>query len=295
MTNIINQYNYDDYKRGVFYPIVETKYSHCKAINNPEYFCDLPPGKIAIDEIFLFADDRIVPNIIFQRYLISNYGRIFDRFKGNFMNPVPNKPVNGYYKVKFSYYKSFNEIEAKDVYVHRAVLLMFNYIPGAENPSECELNVNHIDGDHSNNKLSNLEWLTPYQNNIHAIHTGLKDTLLIDHNYTLNDYRQPIRIICSMLQEGFSNKEISDRTGVDQHTISEIRSGRRYCSISKEYNFPKISRSKANDEIVIKICEMLEHGYMPAAIADTLGVKRQMVAEIKNRRNYTYISCNYKW
>lgn len=294
----INQYNYRDFRTGLFFPLVEMKYkgrsTDIKDAMIPENMYPLPPNRVGVDEIFLTADDRIVNNIIVGRYMISNYGRIFDRLKGEFMNPVINRPETGYYKVKFSYYKSYNEIAAKDVYIHRAVLLMFNYIPGAEY-SESGLQVNHLNGDHSDNRLCNLEWVTQAENNNHVIMTGLREVQLIDHNLTVNDPRQPIRVICSLLQDGFSNKEISERLGIPHYTIHEIRQGKIYRSFSKEYNIPKISRSKMQDEMVIKICELLEHGYKPAEIARMLGVKRQMVAEIKSRRNYTYISSNYNW
>lgn len=294
----INQYNYGDFRTGLFFPLVEMKYkgrsTDMKDAMIPENMYPLPPNRVGVDEVFLTADDRIVNNIVAGRYMISNYGRIFDRLKGEFMNPVINRPVTGYYKVKFSYYKSYNEIAAKDVYIHRAVLLMFNYIPGAEY-SESGLQINHLNGDHSDNRICNLEWVTQAENNIHAVMTGLREVQLIDHNLTINDPRQPIRVICSLLQDGFSNKEISERLGIPHYTIHQVRQGKIYTSFSKEYNIPKISRSKMQDEIVIKICELLEHGYMPAEIARKLDVNRQMVAEIKSRRNYTYISSNYNW
>ena len=52
--------------------------------------------------------------------------------------------------------------------VHRIVAEAF--IP---NPDSCK-QVNHIDGDKANNSVSNLEWCTSQQNNIHALQTGLR-------------------------------------------------------------------------------------------------------------------------
>jgi hypothetical protein len=55
-------------------------------------------------------------------------------------------------------------IHGKDMYVHRLVAICF--IP---NPNEYK-EVNHIDGDKTNNSVSNLEWCDRKQNNLHAFH-----------------------------------------------------------------------------------------------------------------------------
>lgn len=47
--------------------------------------------------------------------------------------------------------------------VHRLVLMQFDPCDKAD-----DLQVNHIDGVHNNNKLENLEWVTPQENMFHA-------------------------------------------------------------------------------------------------------------------------------
>ena len=52
-------------------------------------------------------------------------------------------------------------------YIHR--LVAQHFIPKVEGKTE----VNHIDGDKSNNRVENLEWVTSSENKIHAIEKGL--------------------------------------------------------------------------------------------------------------------------
>lgn len=62
-----------------------------------------------------------------------------------------------------------NYLKHKDVPVHRIVATTF--IP---NTDPKKIFVNHKDGDKQNNNVSNLEWVTPSENSIHAYQTGLR-------------------------------------------------------------------------------------------------------------------------
>ena len=105
---------------------------------------------------------EIAPN-----YEVSNLGRVrsLDRFynginlKGKILKLSPNK--FGYLR-----FTAKKDNITKTLHVHRIVLLAFNSIQ--ENKQ-----VNHIDGNKTNNKLENLEWCTDSENKLHAYKNGL--------------------------------------------------------------------------------------------------------------------------
>jgi hypothetical protein len=71
--------------------------------------------------------------------------------------------ANGYVQVKL-----FKNGERKYFNVHRLVAKCF--IPNPENKRE----VNHKDGNKQNNEVSNLEWVTTRENQLHAFALGLQ-------------------------------------------------------------------------------------------------------------------------
>jgi hypothetical protein len=111
------------------------------------------------------------------KHLISSHGRgislIFDEPKlitirdhfikrnGNVRNP--DNPYK-YMATRFNG-KQGNQL------VHRMVA--WHFIPHVEGKDH----VNHIDGNKSNNHVSNLEWVSDFENQLHAYNTGLKKLL----------------------------------------------------------------------------------------------------------------------
>lgn len=82
------------------------------------------------------------------------------------------------------------------VFVHRLVGEAF--IP---NPNDLP-QINHIDGNPSNNNVANLEWCTPKQNTRHAIETGLFNPWGISRSLCkieFNDNSLNVRELAKML------------------------------------------------------------------------------------------------
>lgn len=96
----------------------------------------------------------------FERYEVSNLGRVRVIKTGHIMASTPRRD-NGYIKVGLIGPDGIRTMGAHGV-VARA------FIPNPENKPQ----VNHKDGDRTNNAVTNLEWVTGKENRQHAKKRG---------------------------------------------------------------------------------------------------------------------------
>ncbi|ARF11444.1 HNH endonuclease [Klosneuvirus KNV1] len=92
-----------------------------------------------------------------NNYYISNYGRAKNN---NRILKLTND--NGYESI---------QIQGQYLLIHILVVTLFS-----QNPNNYE-EVNHKDGNKSNNHIDNLEWITPKNNSIHAIENNLRKNI----------------------------------------------------------------------------------------------------------------------
>jgi len=105
-------------------------------------------------------------------YWIHEDGRVWSDKSRKFL-----KDTRGGYKGKYRKYALYVNKSYKLKYVHRLVMEYFG-------PPKPDLNseVNHIDGNTSNNCLSNLEWVSSSENTKHGIRTGLFSRVKLTEN-----------------------------------------------------------------------------------------------------------------
>lgn len=163
-------------------------------------------------------------------YQISNYGRLRSKKRKiksaiqscgyRFNTPrimFPQNNGKGY----LQYYVSFNNKRVMK-YAHRLVAKYFlsNHLNHPE--------VNHIDGDKSNNNVKNLEWVTIQENQIHAVKNGLSPS---GENSKLAKLSKMQIIALRRLfrmNPKFNKLQIAKKLGVRDTTIHKIINNQRW-------------------------------------------------------------------
>ena len=149
-------------------------------------------------------------------YKVSNYGnvkvltrgvfnaKILCQRKGRLFNK--NKNTRGYINISLT-----KDGIKKNKLVHRLVAETF-----IENEKKY-IQVNHKDGNKTNNMVDNLEWCSPKQNISHAIKQGLIKTKTI-YQYDKN---------MNLINIYVSSKEAFSKTNVDRASIIKCCNGLR--------------------------------------------------------------------
>lgn len=154
------------------------------------------------------------------KYRVSNYGRIKSLsrkiFNGTGFYMSKEKILNGH--IITNGYMQI-ELQGKPLLVHRLVAEAF--ILNHENKPQ----VNHIDGDKTNNRVDNLEWVTNGENQIHAYKNGL-------NKRSEKAGRKPIKVC-----------QIDLKTGKIVKIYNSISEARKNLNIKKD-NISSVCKNK---------------------------------------------------
>lgn len=153
-------------------------------------------------------------------YEVSNYGqvkRVSLTHPGTSLRFLKGSKTNGYSGI-FLYKNG----KGKHFFIHRLVMKAFVGDP------KDNMVVNHIDGCKTNNIITNLEYATLAENNLHAYESGLK----IGANRKLTE-----KNILEMLEMKpvHSYNFIAEKYGVHIGTIVQIFHGKTYKKITKDH------------------------------------------------------------
>ena len=148
--------------------------------------------------------------------------------------------------------------------VHRLVAEAF--IPNKENLPE----VNHMDGNKSNNHVENLEWVTKSENIRHA-----RDVLNV---FTANR-RLTEEQILAIREDGRTEKEIGHLYGISQTSVNAIKIGKTYKNIGGvTKRVGRLRQRKLTDSQVIEIRNSNKKG---VDLAKEYGVSPTTICKIR--------------
>lgn len=184
---------------------------------------------------------KVIPHNYITRYgykyFATEDGHIYSEHLGRCISEFTDK--DGYKKVRLS-----NGDGSRKVFsVHRLILETFQ-----PNENSNNLQVNHIDGNKTNNCVSNLEWVTCQQNVQHGYQHGLyhniEDNNNGDHKLTSILVKEIINLL---LMHQMTIQQIADKYGVSKYAIECIKYKKTWKSLTKNIDFYKGSTTSLKD------------------------------------------------
>ena len=219
----------------------------------------MKPSPIFVFETFAYVTDDMVPGIIPNGYLVSNYGRLWSNLRNKFMDGSIDK--DGYVRMALR----LADGNTKYIRMHRLVAKAFIPLPNRTDVPLDELVVNHKDGNKTNNFVGNLEWCSTYENTRHAIETGL-NTYYGERAYNSNFTDEQVLFIADRLMENKSYHDICILIGLEPTEenmllIGRIKTKYTYARITEGYDFSNYHSGVGQiltDEDVHKVCKVFE-------------------------------------
>ena len=159
-------------------------------------------------------------------YEVSDFGRVrssIDRVN-TFAGKILKNSIGGSCYPCVGLYKNGNK---RSFLVHRLVIAAFI------GPCPKDKQVNHKDGDKTNSRLENLEYVTGSENQLHAYAIGLASHRG-ENNSRSKLTEENVYEIRRLILEGMPQIQIAARFGVHPATINSIASGKNWAYLKEE-------------------------------------------------------------
>lgn len=209
------------------------------------------------------------------KYQVSNLGRVRSFWRGEPRIMEPHNTGNGYLQAHL-----FHDGKRKHALIHRLVALAF--IPNPESKPQ----INHINGIKTDNRVENLEWSTSFENQRHAVATGLRRQGEGSYRAKLTNEQA---VYIRENPHGLTGRELARQFGVTPATISDIQRGKKYrnadgiiraTKLPDPKRIPDNVREQIRREYIPNVC-----GHSSHTLARKYGVSQKTIWRIIREGN----------
>ena len=211
------------------------------------------------------------------RYWVSESGDIINKATGFSLSPTIGN--TGYHIISKSCTGQGS--------VHRLVYESFiGSIPEG-------MQINHLDGNKSNNHITNLELCTAQENTIHAYALGLSKGKKGETNSMAKVSEQDVINMYSMFLKGYDNSQVASIYGLSDRYVSLVRHGKRWEylwdreGMKETLSTGNLPFSLPKCIYIVNYCKVSRE--LNRDIAFKFGLDTSTISRVKNRKTWKCI------